>query len=106
MSGHTPGPWRTDDRYRGAILAEVSSGPPPQVAMATGRGVEELDANASLIAAAPELLAALHALVDQYIAVVEAPSGAQGAWDGNDDEEIIAARNAIAKATGGVDAAA
>ena len=54
---HTPGPWKSDGML---ILArfDSSSGPFPVAQTAGFRGVEVDCANARLIAAAPELLAA------------------------------------------------
>lgn len=86
---HTPGPWN----YSPAVAAIF--GPPgnaPQICNIPAFSGEEGHANARLIAAAPELLAALKLFVAQY----------QG--DGHDDRELrpemAAARAAIAKATG------
>lgn len=56
---HTPGPWHVyDSRFRevnGAIMDAAGN----KVASAHGPTTEELEANARLIAAAPELLEAL-----------------------------------------------
>lgn len=76
MSKHTPGPWWTDAKYDGKemgcsiIAARTDSGPLPgnptrgQVAFATAilnTQARECEANAKLIAVAPELLEALQA---------------------------------------------
>jgi hypothetical protein len=53
-------------------------------------------ANAHLSDAAPELLAALSALLERYVGLVE--SGDAGFWDAEAEEEVINARDAIAKA--------
>ena len=113
MNMHTPGPWYLVRNGAGnivcaeaATLLDINSGAWCLDIVARtdwGRGRED-EANARLIAAAPDLLMALQALVERYINVVDAPSGAQGGWDANTEEEIIAARVAIAKAV--VDAAA
>ena len=62
MSTHTPGPWRHDG---GLVRAKAYA-----VAVVTGDGVvrfstslDEISANARLIAAAPDLLAACEAIV-------------------------------------------
>lgn len=71
MSGHTPGPWRTDPNYYIYVWAAdskmVADLPfePEETFIARMRGVgrgatpAEQKANAHLIAAAPDLLAAL-----------------------------------------------
>jgi hypothetical protein len=88
---HTPGPW-TLGRF-GSIQSSV--GRPafkgtayPQIALATldDRGEEERDANARLIAAAPQLLAACKA--------------ALGAFERNDCIDWNDLTRAIAKAEG------
>lgn len=61
MSGHTPGPWKIDRRRswdevrdaKGIVLAQVTG---------LGRDAQEAQANARLIAAAPNLYEALKAL--------------------------------------------
>lgn len=60
---------------------------------------EAADANARLIAAAPELYEALEALLDAYME--NAPSNpGPGFWDLDRDSAVIAARAALAKARG------
>lgn len=69
MSGHTPGPWfehregfstvYVEARIDGGLIQEVAACGP------THKGHEEQQANARLIAAAPELLDALQRLSDQ-----------------------------------------
>lgn len=96
MSNHTPGPWhiergtsvyvRADDAHHIGPICSMRSrldypGMDPIVA-------ETCDANARLIAAAPELLAALEALVDEPQPL------------GIDRATYQAALRAIAKATG------
>ena len=110
MSGHTPGPWTVSEHYRrsereeGRDAARFSvcagaawAGPgAAQVWPASdcgGATREERDANARLIAAAPELLEALVRLrgwVDEYVDGVGAEF----------DEARELARAAIAKAGG------
>lgn len=59
---------------------------------------EELEARARLAQAAPELLAALKMMVDHYVQL--ASSGDCGFWNPEDEEQVIGAREAIAKAEG------
>lgn len=66
MSGHTPGPWATfeieDSRTRRPLVGVTVDNGPADVAHCSGfdsqRGADEERANARLIAAAPDLLAA------------------------------------------------
>jgi hypothetical protein len=87
---HTPGPWRREMEeiyatidYNDYLIADATGD--------TDLEIEEAEANANLIAAAPELLAALKALM---------PKG----WDHDDTMDHIPgvklARLAIAKAEG------
>lgn len=109
MNKHTPGPW---DR----IIADGYTVRHPQiysdtgpVANATWLGdgrLDELNANAKLIAAAPdllkqrdELLAALQDALGDLEYLKNAP---ESAYARPDDETIKAARAAIAKAGGAV----
>ena len=101
MSKHTPGPWAAESE--GSIVA-VESGRDAgrvivELARADGRSVggtkamdAAMEANARLIAAAPELLEALQALewaVDGVAYIQEEYA-----------EQVAKARAAIAKATG------
>lgn len=106
MSRHTPGPWMWDESW-GAIMANHSGGSRLVCPMWTGsdrrglgRQVEDEDmANARLIEAAPELLAACKMVVEYY----EKMSGNPNApipdkyWI----RGALLARAAIAKAEGG-----
>jgi hypothetical protein len=81
---HTPGPWRIGD------AGFTVFGPPNPGALPETIAPTKSRANARLIAAAPELLAALQSILD-----IE-PSGLS-----NDERRLYAlARAAIAKATG------
>lgn len=77
MSTHTPGPWavdynRREDRYQLRSEKQGSFGH-FQGWSADGLTTEDEDkANARLIAAAPDLLAALEAAVNNYAQLVEA----------------------------------
>jgi len=93
MSKHTPGPWHVSKRNP---LSVVEAGPrASQIAkMGIKLGVcsqQDAEANARLIAAAPDLLEALARLVRQY--------GSDGViYTG--DHPIAVASAAITKATG------
>ena len=94
---HTPGPWDVDEGDFGIYqietsdqIAEVFSHHPP----------EELEANARLIAAAPELLGALTALLDEAEDVFVCMADATGIDRHNLPPPYLAARAAIAKAEG------
>ena len=99
MSQHTPGPWNYHELKPGNRNAfhvrnrEISRGVCEVSASKwESTSADELEANARIISAAPELLAALLAFVAQY----------EGS--GHDERErrpeMILARQAIAKATG------
>lgn len=97
MSGHTPGPWRINSR--GSQVGPRSEEDDQSFGMIIPVAyLEEVDwpdaheANARLIAAAPDLLEALDALLIAYC-----DPGNQG---GDHDEKVEAARAAIAKAKG------
>lgn len=112
----TPGPWRVDagpftneGSFATMIMPERMGN---QVASAFGWGDRELSlANARLIAAAPDLLAALQALVAGLPSFPDEPVGPDGRL-GVDRKvvdvtvgDVRAARQAIAKATGATEAA-
>lgn len=91
---HTPGPWHIGVRtYHAGRDVYGPKGEPVAVADQDITLPEESAANARLIAAAPELLAALVALVG------EADLG-EVDLDDDDRAKLDAARAAIAKATG------
>lgn len=56
------------------------------------------EADIALIAAAPDLYAALADLLAHYVELVEC--GDAGNWDANKESQVIAARAALAKAEG------
>ena len=90
---HTPGPWVVFPAP-GLDIGSISWG---FVASCTLRpSPEEMKANAALIAAAPELLAALEAI----LARVESGEGMGGKFLGGPPLPIREARAAIAKAGG------
>lgn len=90
MSKHTPGPWFINghERYTKYVEARIGGGWVQEVA-ACGptENPEQQEANARLCAAAPDLLEALQACIQQITALCSA------------DDVPDQARNAIAKAT-------
>ena len=110
MIAHTPGPWRVSGSdtvvgLKGNVVAEccgysVHAKDPAQRAQG-GR-----ESNARLIAAAPELLAALRSLVVEVETIVanhavRPPAAALDALASGQDSPLRAARHALAKAGGG-----
>ena len=90
---HTPGPWFVDINGEGAITA------PDGMLIARMQNAYRDDlreSNARLIAAAPELLAALQDLAEEAArSVYPQPDKPDSAW-----AKLVRARAAIAKATG------
>ena len=95
MSAHTPGPWHYEYTRIGHT---VRKSPLAMRAIAVINESENPDADARLIAAAPDLLEALQSLLSEYVA--GADSGDWGNWNADDQLQVIQARSAIAKATG------
>jgi hypothetical protein len=96
MSGHTPGPWKVqDDRTTDGTFRVFPHEGPSICNLRHG----EMEANARLIAAAPELLRAceeaLNALLD-YVPLLEA----HGSVMGYGHAVIVRLKAAIAKAEG------
>lgn len=93
---HTPGPWtiRTLENF-GFNVVHYVDGDRFNIHRVAKTGDE---ANARLIAAAPDLLAALATFVAEYVEMVE--SGDAGFWDAETEAKVIAARAAISKAEG------
>ena len=95
---HTPGPWRLKYINRSASVEVIGGEQFHHVCKIDGKRAESHfqagNANASLIAAAPDLLEALHGFLDLY-------DQGQLQIDGDDghDPLVKAARAAIAKAT-------
>jgi hypothetical protein len=82
---HTPGPWKFGSISNGDFYKRNIAGADGyHVALTSSRDDAEVDANARLIAAAPELLEALQAIIDTGLST----------------SKIGAAKIAIAKATG------
>ena len=123
---HTPGPWtyaqhigRTDltvdfsigpdvrhiqgPETVGDLAAHVSEAGISCSNPSTLMPVEEAEANTRLIAAAPDLLAALADMLERFQDHEQyADGGDEGVWL-TDAQAIAAAREAIAKATGGAE---
>lgn len=99
MARHTPGPWDFTWQiqpngcptvgHKGLMVCMVAHSAKQEDQRETAF------ANAALISAAPDLLEALQAMVAEY--------GQLGAQDLDYSDEVLAARAAIAKATGGAD---
>ena len=100
-AGHTPGPWfykrsgfstvYIEARIGGGMLQEVAACGP------TAQGSEQQEANARLIAAAPELLEALRDMLDGWKYIRQSHGDLYGVgWDRAQEK----AETAIAKATG------
>ena len=98
VRAHTPGQWGWT--YDGS--GDYSLGPKddPQVGpvahVYTRHQSEQCEADVTLLAAAPDLLAALKVITDQYVSLVA--SGDCGNWDAERDDQVVLARAAIAKA--------
>jgi len=97
MSKYTPGPWWRDDD---GFIASGNGDTYVTVADANVNSldIDEREANTSLIAAAPELLAAL-----KNAAKILDDDGARDGYSGKEsyDDAADAARAAIARAEGG-----
>lgn len=93
---HTPGPWKVGTLRKSGHTRSVTI-LPPVVVSSFGAFDADLEANARLIAAAPELLAALQAIARTSCHIEEGNQGPLRAWS----ECCAIARAAIAKATGG-----
>jgi hypothetical protein len=93
-SKHTPGPWVAEIGGQGSFMIEDSNARVLcQRAAWYSSMVDESEANARLIAAAPDLLAALIAIADQLERVGDTRRHKDGQY-------IDEARAAIAKAEG------
>lgn len=96
---HTPGPWKLSDEgqynlvWSDELKDYVAS---VHVYDSKGHLYANADANAALISAAPDLLEALQAIVDEA-----GPSFGHTDGPGTINRMAFAARAAIAKATGG-----
>lgn len=113
MTGHTPGPWlwhwRDDEDAPGSVFAMPRPGHAYAVAMCPRYGKDSWEQDARLIAAAPELLEALKAMIEGNYTYNEdlqakvCQPNERGRWDSRQmpsDEACTKAAAAIAKATG------
>lgn len=94
---HTPGPWeaRTFLVRGGVRMSDTICHVGSSTSLPPSRSHESA-ANARLIAAGPDLLAALTALLDRYTELVNC--GDCGNWDPEKEVDVIAARAALSKA--------
>lgn len=95
MTLHTPGPWHTSTTHSGAAV-DIGAANGANVTLVSGpteNGADEFRANARLIAAAPDLLAALEFIVSPQ------PYSATQEWRDNVKKGREMALAAIAKAT-------
>ena len=105
---HTPGPWRYDQSHPQVVEGRDNGGLWVRRALAYGHTESEVDANARLIAAAPDLLAALRDVSRQLEAYKEFAEqwftdGVPEDWRGRcacANAELDKARAALAKAKG------
>ena len=107
MTKHTPGPWTIDTRFHvyaildptGQEITFQDTEPQEDCGSVTSRGrtAEETQANARLMAAAPELLEALESITASYDRLLK-EHGKPFEWGRIQSD---AAREAIAKAKGG-----
>jgi hypothetical protein len=101
--GPTPGPWRPNEVGNGFGCGILDRNGVRIGGFEISRSDGSYDINracddAMLASAAPDLLAALEGLLTHYVTLVE--SGDAGSWDAEKEPQVIAARAAIARATG------
>jgi hypothetical protein len=100
---HTPGPWTFEAKFNDHVIKGIPNDNGYEEYVASTWGGER-QADARLIAAAPELLAALDAMVkriEYYSAMGEANQVNIEQWEYTEGSvDMRAARAAIAKATG------
>jgi len=99
---HTPGPWYYVPDFSAIVIYRRGAASPIPVADFGKVTLPETNANARLIAAAPDLLAAAKAAASCYRTFRNVPKSEQ-AWTAADDEALEALFAAVAKATGGED---
>jgi hypothetical protein len=95
---HTPGPWEISKNEAGELdICEAGAGN----MLADLAKCKNAEANARLIAAAPDLLEALRGLIDQLEAAgIHIPGEDSGQWHGAEGISFSRAIEAIAKAEG------
>ena len=90
MSDFTQGPFSVaETRHKYDIVIRGPKNEPIALVLIAGFSKKEGAANANLLAAAPDLLESLKALLERYVLAI-----------GNEGIECLNARAAIAKATG------
>lgn len=97
---YTPGTWTAQERGAG-VISDVRVEGNPRLLICEIVGQEttaESDANARLIAAAPDLLEACRGILARYLSL--AGSGDCGFWNPEEESWVITVRAAIAKAEG------
>lgn len=102
MSGHTPGPWELDGVEIYPVNGHRASDAICQ--LSAGQSDEAFEANAHLIAAAPELLVAAQKVMQWWADHQYDTCGERGEWNVYDAEPdfVVAARAALIKARGEV----
>ena len=98
-SAHTPGPWQIYPGGKGEqfVFGDCSSSHPYLCGQAFGLTADQCAANARLIAAAPELLAALESVMQWTEGDLESPASLDCETI---QERITFIKSAIARATG------
>lgn len=99
MSAHTPGPWKLDGVMAMDSPLWIVSIPGEQARIEIADYSSESEANARLIAAAPDLLEALEDMV--FLADGAMAAANRDGAEYRPDEELRDAKAAIAKARGG-----
>ena len=99
MTMHTPGPWRVSSRDAYSEAHHVETETNPSQGLATITMLPNALANAQLMAAAPDLLAALEDAQEVMHWMFCGPS-APPSWNGACAKECIQAQAAIAKSKG------
>ena len=97
MTQHTPGPWNVSVEDNNSFICDQDGYTVAEIYARSARLANHVNANARLIASAPELLAALECL-DNYVCnslSSDYPTGID-----IESDAFLKARAAIAKATG------
>ena len=94
MSAHTPGPWKVETRTTRGEFVRTTHITTPDGSHLANVGPCNIDANARLIASAPDLLASLCAVLS-----FKFPGWETGKWD--DVLTVKQARAAVARAKEG-----
>lgn len=93
MSGHTPGPWVVCEAHKGFVISNDKNN--YDIAVVRNIGSQNNEANARLIAAAPELLNALLDFVETMDSLPKSDETSGRVW-----ENYHKASAAVAKAFG------